>query len=228
MYYPLFLDIRHIKCLIVGAGNVGLRKAKSLVAANAKHILVLDTNVFTTPWQDLANEHNMELVVEQFNPHHLQGCGLVFACTTQKTLNSHIAKLCAEQNILCNCVDAPHAGNFIVPAVAKASLSHDNYLMAALSTEGASPAWARVLRKELEQWLKPHAPMTILLGKLRPLLLALNYDSEHNTQIFRSIVESPLREYIAINDRINCKELLERLLPETLHNNITELLQDVI
>ncbi len=228
MYYPLFLDISQINCLIVGAGNVGFRKAKGLIAAKAKHILILDTNDFGQEWQDLAQNSSIKLEKSKFNINHLDGCTLVFACTSSTELNSDIAKLCLERHILCNCVDAPLAGNFIVPAVARAALNNENYLMAALSTEGASPAWARVLRKELEEWLVPHAPMTIVLGRLRPLLLALNYNSEHNAQIFRSIVHSPLRDYIAVNDNIACKELLHTLLPTPLHKNITELLKDVI
>ncbi len=228
MYYPLFLDISKLKCLIVGAGNVGLRKAQGLLAAKAKQILVIDNSDFSHEWQELAKNPTLKLELGSFVPNHLQGCGLIFACTTDKELNTKIASLCAEQGLLCNCVDAPFAGNFIVPAVAKASLGDDNFLMAALSTEGASPAWARVLRQELEEWLSPHAPMTILLGRLRPLLLALNYNSEHNTQIFRSIVNSPLRDYLAKGNSACAKQLLQKLLPDVLHNKIMELLQDVI
>ncbi len=228
MYYPLFLDISQIKCLIVGAGKVGLRKAKGLLSANVKQILVIDLSPFDSQWQELAKNSLITLEQENFSPKHLQGCGLVFACTSNKELNTNIAKLCAEQNILCNCIDAPRTGSFIVPAVAKVPLEDDNFLLAALSTEGASPAWAKVLRAELETWLNPHAPMTILLGRLRPLLLALNNNSEHNAQIFRSLVNSPLRDYMSAGDNIRSKQLLENYLPAALHNKITELLKDVI
>ncbi len=226
MYYPIFLNIEHTKCLIVGAGKVGLRKAKVLLEAKAKEILVIDNNGFSEDWQKILQSPHIKYEVCNFDPAHIKGCGLVFACTTNTELNTSIAKLCAAQNILCNCVDAPLEGNFIVPALAKAK--GDNTLMAAISTEGASPAWARVLRKELQDWLTPYAPMTTLLGRLRPLVLDLGYDSEHNKQIFRALVNSKLHEYLVNGDITNCEKLLQDILPKDLHNNMAELLHDII
>ncbi len=228
MYYPIFLDLSQTKCLIVGAGEVGLRKALGLHSAKAKEVLVIDKHGFNEGWQELTNVPSFKLQICDFQPEHMNNCGLVFACTTHKELNAHIAKLCAAQNILCNCVDAPLAGSFIVPAIAKARGYADNTLMAAISTEGASPAWSRVLRKELEDWLSPHAPMTILLGRLRPLVLALGNNSEHNRQIFRALVNSPLRTSLVHGDKERCAELLYEMLPKPLHANIAELLHDIV
>ncbi len=228
MYYPIFLDISQAKCLIIGAGSVGLRKAKGLLEAGVKEILILENNEFGEAWQDLLNNPHIKFEIGNFNENHLQNCKLVFACTNNDELNKNIANLCANKNILCNCITAPLEGDFIVPALAKPKGKAHSSLMAALSTEGASPAWARVLRKELEQWLSPHAPMTSLLGRLRPLVLALGDNSEHNKELFRALVNSPLREYLAKGDKVQCEKLLHELLPNTLHKNIAELLYDII
>ncbi len=227
MYYPIFLDISQAKCLIVGAGSVGLRKAKGLLEAGVKELLVLDLQDFSSSWLEIEHA-SITFEVGKFDPRHLNNCSLVFACTSDNKLNENIAELCALQNIACNCVTAPLKGNFIVPAVAKASSNANSTLMAAISTEGASPAWARVLRKELEDWLSPHEPMTNLLGRLRPLVLALSENSEHNKDLFRTIVNSPLRDYLAKGDKVQCEELLQKLLPSTLHKHIAELLYDII
>ncbi len=234
MYYPLFLDISQSSCLIVGAGEVGLRKAKGLLEAGVKDLLILDIYEKSTSWDVYAKFTQLRFEQRSFMESDLDGKRLVFACTGQKELNASIAKLCEKRGVLCNCVDAPRKGNCIVPALAQCSCETSNLsersqgsLMAALSTEGASPAWARVLREELEAWLKPHAPMTRFLGKLRPLVLALGQDTRHNTALFRALVHSSLRHHLAERNIIQSQLLLEELLPKSLHKHIAELLHDI-
>ncbi len=233
MYYPLFIDISKSYCLIVGAGEVGLRKAKGLLEANVKDLLLLDIHEKSPAWDAYAHYEQWHFEKRCFTEQDLEGKSLVFACTGQKELNAHIAALCQERGILCNCVDAPRKGNCIVPALAQCacegtnSITAGSTLMAALSTEGASPAWARVLREELEAWLKPHAPMTRFLGKLRPLVLALEQDTRHNTALFRALVNSPLRHHLAEKNTEQSYKLLENMLPKSLHKHIAELLHDI-
>ncbi len=225
MYYPLFLDLSRSACLIIGGGEVGFRKAQSLLKAQALSVLVLDTKGFAS-WEELRAYPQLRLETRPFTEHDLESKSLVFACTGQKDFNAYVAQCCADRHILCNCVDAPRKGNCIVPALARTTGKKptDCTLMAALSTEGASPAWSKVLRKELEAWLAPHGPMTVFLGRLRPLVLALGQETKDNTALFRALVHSPLREYLAKNDLQDAKILLQELLPHTLHIHIEELL----
>lgn len=68
-----------------------------------------------------------------FRDEDLDGRQLVFAATGNAEVNRHIALLCRERHILCNCIDAPAEGSFIVPAVARSGS-----MALALSTGGAS------------------------------------------------------------------------------------------
>ncbi len=229
MYYPLFIDVQKCACLIIGGGEVGFRKAQSLLQAKAEHVLVLDITSFNDYWKSIETA---SLVLEKrpFSEADLEGKGLVFACTANADFNAHVATLCAARHILCNCVDAPRKGSFIVPALAKiqGKCADDSCLMAALCTEGASPAWARFLRMELEEWLKPYAPMSIFLGRLRPLVLGLQQETKKNTELFRALVNSPLRHHLALGQDEQSRLLLTELLPPKLHGHIAELLHDLI
>ncbi len=230
MYYPLFLDLRYSKCLIIGGGRVGVRKASTLLEAMAQEVLVLDPNGFAEIWDDLQHFTQLKMEKRHFQEQDLHSKSLVFACTAKKDLNTLIAKLCIERGIFCNCVDAPLHGNCIVPALAhaKGTNHNDSTLMAALSTQGASPAWSRLLRTELETWLKPHAPMTSFLGRLRPLVLNLSQKTDTNTALFRALVHSPLRHHLNNGKKKECVLLLEELLPPNLHKYIGELLDGII
>ncbi len=227
MYYPLAINIRRVPCLIVGAGSVGLRKAQGLQAAGAEDVLVLDKCGFSEAWSGLHGGAAFRCENRTFVETDLEGRRLVFVCTSQRELNAHIARLCRDLGILCNCTDAPLEGDCIVPALARVSVGGST-LSAALMTEGASPAWSRVLRTELEEWLVPHAPMTLLLGRLRPLVLALQEETGRNTTLFRALVHSPLRYALAEGNKTQCVALLQNILPMSLHKYIAELLYDIV
>jgi precorrin-2 dehydrogenase/sirohydrochlorin ferrochelatase len=98
----------------------------------------------------------------------------------------------------------------------------------ALSTGGASPAYARHLREELEGWLHAKAPLAALLGRIRPRLLALEGETVQNTKVFRALVQSGLSAALVAGDGKQCGELLAAALPEDLHPWIAEFLDGLV
>jgi precorrin-2 dehydrogenase/sirohydrochlorin ferrochelatase len=98
----------------------------------------------------------------------------------------------------------------------------------ALSTGGASPAYARHLREELEVWLHEHEPLAALLGRIRPRLLALERDTMQNTELFRALVQSGLGAALVAGDGKQCGELLAAALPEDLRPWIAEFLDGLV
>lgn len=225
---------------MVGAGAVGLRKARTLLAAGPASLLVLDITAPDAQWDELRTYPDLRLETRSFRPEDVHGRSLVFACTGNRTVNARVAEACQERGILCNVADAPQEGSFIVPATARRAHScegnahthehsdNPHELMAALSTAGGSPAWAKILREELEEWLTPRLPMTIVLARLRPLVLALGEDTGQNTSLFRTLVRSPLRQHLAERDGQACRLYLRKALPDALHPHIPELLYDLV
>jgi len=220
-YYPLFLDLRRARCLVVGAGAVGRRKVDALLEAGVRELVVLDPE----PAERARLPEHPALVFEArgFRPDDLVGCALVFAASGSREANAAVAAACAEQGILCNCVNVPLAGSCIVPATARVG-----EMVLAIATGGASPAYARHLREELEVWLRDKAPLAVLLGRIRPRLLALERDSAHNTVLFRALVQSRLGEALAAGDLERCTELLAAVLPEELHPLMAEFLDGLV
>ena len=219
-YYPLFLDLSRAKCLVAGAGAVGQRKIRSLLDSGVREVLVLDPNVKAA----LLPEHPA-LVFEarSFAPEDLAGCALAFAASGSREVNAAVAAACAERGIFCTCADAPLEGSCIVPAVARSG-----ELTLALSTGGASPAYARHLREDLEGWLHDKAPLATLLGRIRPRLLALRMDTMQNTHLLRALVQSKLGAALAARDGDRCKKLLAATLPKDLHPWLAEFLDGLV
>ena len=220
--YPLFISLTGIHCLVVGLGQVGQRKLSGLLACGPASVLVLDLAEPATEAAPLLSDPRVRFERRSCAQADLQGRALVFAATGNAAENSRIAALCAGAGILCNSASNPDEGCFQVPAVARHAP-----LAAALSTGGASPALARRWKGELESWLEPRSRMAALMGRLRPLVLALGEDTGQNTRLFRKLADSSLQQWLEENDLENCRRCLQAELPPALHANIAELLHDL-
>lgn len=223
--YPLFLSLEGRHCLLAGLGEVGRRKLSGLLRCAPASVLVLDTAAAAAATPEavslLAHEQ-VRFENRACAPEDVQGRALVFAATGDALENARIAALCREAAVPCNCASAPELGSFLVPAVARRA-----GLAAALSTGGASPALARRWRSELELWLAPRARMACLMGRLRPLVLALNRETGQNAQLFRRLAASPLQQWLGTGDMQRCRQWLLAELPPALHAHLAELLDDL-
>lgn len=224
-FYPLFLSLEGMRCLVAGLGQVGRRKLEGLLACGPAFVLVLDIDEPSpgdTALQDLLRQGNVRFERRACVENDMQGMALVFATTGNDAENRRIAAICRRNGVLCNCASAPEEGSFQVPAVARKTP-----LAAALSTGGASPALARRWKGELACWLAPRARMACLMGRLRPLVLALGGETGQNTELFRKLAASPLQQWLEEKEMENCRQWLLAELPTELHAHIAELLYDL-
>ena len=217
--YPLFLSLEGQHCLVVGLGEVGLRKLRGLLVAGVGSVLALDSLLPPHNPETALGPEGAALVADARVRFARRACTaedvreslLVFAATSDPEENARIARLCREARVLCNCASAPQLGQFAVPAVARRG-----ELCAALSTGGGSPALARRLRGELEDWLSPRAALAHFLGQLRPLVLAMGNDTRHNRELFRKMAASPLGHWLATGNAARCRDWLCAELPPAL------------
>lgn len=224
MYYPLFLDLRYSRCLIVGAGRVGRRKLADVLACDPQEVLVLDPGLSEEAAKDIASDPRVRFDARSFRKEDVSGCRLVFAATSSPAVNQTVAAACRACGVLCNCADAPDRSDFLVPA----RICRDR-LVVALSTQGAGPALAKRLRTELESRLdKGFVPLAELLARLRPTILALGMDSDRNGALFRDVAFSDLPEAFCRGDAARCEAVLRELLPPAVHPQLTELLHGLV
>jgi len=219
-YYPLFLDLAQTDVLVVGAGDVGRRKIASLLKALPRSVTVLDPSLDAASMKELREWGSLDVRARAFSPDDIEGKHLVFAATNSPDVNALVSGLCASRGVLCNSATAPSAGGFIVPA----HFTRDG-ITVAVSTEGQSPALARLLREELEAWVgKRYSSLLVVLGRLRPLVLALGLPTSDNTALFRVLVRSSLAGYLEKNEHAEAATLLEQLLPEPLRPRVGDIL----
>ena len=138
-YYPLFLDLQDRPILVVGAGNVGIRKAKGALAAGARVTVVAPAGV---PGMEVLR---VRWLRRRFRVSDLKGKALAFAATNDRAVNRKIADAAKHLGILVNVADAPEECDFLVP-----SRLEVGGVQVAISTEGRSPRLAAAIRRELE------------------------------------------------------------------------------
>ena len=222
-YFPVFLDLKQKSCLVVGAGNVGLRKAKTLLDCETGDLLLIDPHPPSRDLEQLLQNPCCRFEQREFVPQDLENRFLVLACTSDKELNLSISQLCKKKNILCNVADQPEEGDFVLPA-----LYRQGELILAISTGGHSPALSRKIRQRLESCFGPeYKLLTSLLGRLRPHILEASHNPSTNKDIFRSLVEEPILEAIRNRDLDGLKELLQQRLPHKLHPKLGAICDDL-
>lgn len=185
-YYPLFLDLRDKRCLVVGGGGVGMRKAAGLVECGAR-VTVIEPSP-SKRLQSMTRDGDLELSARPYEEAALEGVLLVFAATGDAALNRRIARDARRRGLLCNIVDRPARGNFILPAVMRRG-----DLTVAVSTSGHSPAMAKRLRQRFEeQFGDEYAEFLRLLGAVRQRLLEQGHDPELHKSLFEQLIDSEL------------------------------------
>ncbi|GAB7080221.1 precorrin-2 dehydrogenase/sirohydrochlorin ferrochelatase family protein [Megalodesulfovibrio paquesii] len=222
-YYPLFLDLARRRCIVAGLGDVGRRKCRGLIPTGPRSILLLDTGPldadFALEIAPLLASGQIVHAGRALEAADLDDAFLVFAATGSREENQRIAGLCRERGILCNVVDAPASGDCIVP-----SLAVSGELLAAFSTQGQSPALARMVKRELAAALDKWAGLACFLGLLRPELLRLGRPPAENAAVFRSLLREDLAAALAGGNVEAALALARPLLPEALRLRVQSLL----
>jgi uroporphyrin-III C-methyltransferase/precorrin-2 dehydrogenase/sirohydrochlorin ferrochelatase len=145
-YFPIFFDIKSKRCLVIGGGAVAERKTASLLKAGADVVLISPSLTDSLAgWRDAGQLTHVDRV---FDDRDLTGAHLVIAATNDKQVNRRIADLADNQRIPINVADQPELCSFIVPSVIDRSP-----VVAAISTGGASPVLARLIRARMESMI---------------------------------------------------------------------------
>ncbi len=178
------LNLRARRCLVVGAGPVGLEKIEGLLAAEADvHVVALHA---LPEIEQLAREGSLRLDLRPYRAEDLEGAFLVFAATADSDLNVRVFHDAEERTMLVNVVDVPPLCNFIMPAIARVGP-----ISIAVSTRGASPALAKRLRTEIaERYGEPYAQLAELLNGVRTWARETLPTYQDRKRFFESIVHA--------------------------------------
>ena len=144
--FPLFLDLRDRRALVVGGGEMAARKAELLLAAGARVSLIAET--VNGEIAQLIAEARLSWAGCTFEEGELDGVAVVIVASEDESLQARVSAAAQARGLPVNVVDRPALSSFIMPAIVDRAP-----ITIAISTGGAAPALARRIRAEIERAL---------------------------------------------------------------------------
>ena len=160
-YYPVFLNVRGKKCVVIGGGDVALRKVKVLLEHGAG-VEVISPDL-CPELAKLAESGKIRAFIREYRAGNFKNAFIVIAATDNRGINQRVVAEARKRAVLVNVVDDAENSDFIVP-----SHLRRGELTIAVSTGGASPALARKIRSRLEKELgDEYALLASLISEAR-------------------------------------------------------------
>ncbi len=208
---PIFLEMNSRPVLVIGGGQVANRKVERLLRAGAKIQIVAPQCCSSLKHQ--IEIDNVSHIPEKFTEAHLQNQHLVFACADDETVNHQVATLARQHGILVNVADDPDYCDFFMPSIIDRSP-----VQIAISTGGASPILARLLKARLESSIPAaFGRLGKLLKDFRQRVKEQFPDSKSRRQFWEQTLQGPLSEQIFAGREDAARASLEQALqsPDT-------------
>ena len=187
--YPVVLDLRGRRALVVGAGPVAARKVEGLIAAGAVVTVVAPTAV-----PEIADDPAVRWHQREYRRGEVASYRVAITATDDPAVNRQVARDGEAANVLVNSADDPVNCAFILPSVVTRG-----DLQISVSTNGRSPAMARWARRHLEAvFTEVHASTLNLLSEVRDDVRTARGTSE--VPGWDDLIDDQLFELVAAGD----------------------------
>ncbi|WP_312358581.1 siroheme synthase CysG [Stutzerimonas balearica] len=205
-YLPLFHDLKGRLVLVVGGGEVALRKARLLADAGACLRVVapsIDQSLVA-----LVADSGGESRARNYTVDDLHGCVLAIAATDSEPTNAQVSADARTIGIPVNVVDAPELCSVIFPAIVDRSP-----LMIAVSSGGDAPVLARLMRARIETWIPAaYGQLAGLARRYRARVKARFANVQQRRIFWEEVFQGPIAEQALGGRQAQAEQLLEEKL----------------
>lgn len=203
-YFPIFVDLKGRDCLVVGGGDVAVRKTALLRDAGA--VVTVVAPQLSPALQSQVDSGEIAHVASTFEPGHVNRQMLIVAATDSREVNEQVATAAREANIPVNVVDTPDLCSFVVPSIVDRSP-----VVVAISTGGASPVLARLIRAKLESSIPAaYGRLAKLTGKFRNQVKARFASGNDRRGFWERILQGPVTELVLAGEEEKARIMLEQ------------------
>lgn len=165
--FPVFLQLNHLRTLLVGGGNVALEKLTALLGNSPSASITVVGREISPSVRAFSREYPQVSLHERvFQTTDLDGVDVVVVAADNAELNQHIRNECRKRHLLINVADKPELCDFYLGSVVK-----KGNLKISISTNGKSPTIAKRFKEVLNEALPEEIDDTLIyMSQLRDLL----------------------------------------------------------
>ncbi len=214
--FPLFFKLEGRKVLIVGGGEVALRKADLLSRAGAAITVIApdicdELQALLTHSDNDKRQAQHQLIFTEYDKSYMIGARIIIAGTDDEALNHQVHADATELNIPVNVVDTPSLCDFIFPAIVDR-----NPIVIGISSNGKAPVLARLLRARLETLIpQGYGKLAKLAGEFRAEVKTKIPTLTGRRQFWERAFEGKVSELIFAGNETEANTQLQKDLDET-------------
>ncbi len=203
---PIFFNIKNRHCVVIGGGDVAMRKVTMLLKAYAA--ITLYSPEICHELQDLVNAKKLKYVKANFAENQLKGACLVIAATDDEAVNEAVSVAAKAQNIPVNVVDAPALCTFTMGSIIDRSP-----VVIAISSEGNAPVLARYIRTKIETMLPAgYGRIAAIAGEFREQVKEKFATTQLRRHFWENVLQGPMVERVLAGQEQAARELLSNLI----------------
>ncbi len=203
---PIFLDVKQKPCIVIGGGEVAGRKVNLLLRAGANVRVIAP--VLGSTLDQLNRQGLIEYEPREYSPQDLDMACLIIAATDNADVNRQLSTEARQRHIPVNVVDQPALSSFIMPSIIDRSP-----VIAAVSTGGASPVLARLIRSRLESLIPAgYGRLAELASRFRSRVKARFSDPADRRRFWEEIMQGGVAERVFSGHLGEADRLMEAAL----------------
>ena len=216
-YFPMFVQLKKKKCLVIGGGKIALRKIEVLKDFEADITVIAPEMI-----PQIRQIDKIRRIFRTFMEEDFKEAELVVAATNDPKVNSEISKICMQRKIpvnavdqkinheisqICrrkkipvNAVDQKEDCSFIFPSYVK-----EGEVVAAFSSGGQSPLITQYLKEKIKPDLnKELGQLAQILGSLRKIAKSCIATEQERKAFYKELLQIGLKDIDSLEEqRIN-------------------------
>ncbi len=205
-YYPIYLDLKGRRVLVVGGGAIAEGKAQQLVDAGA--LVRIVSPALADGLSKLIEQGIIEYRAGEFVADDLNNVFLVISATDDQAVNETVAQAASSRGLLCNVVDQPVLCNFITPA-----LVTRGDLQISVSTGGGSPSLTQRVKREVAALIgEEYGELLEVAAQMRAEVKQRIDGFERRKKVLHAFVESEALDLIRAGKGGEARRIARELL----------------
>ena len=203
---PIFFQIKGKPVAVAGGGTAAARRAELALRAEAK--VRVFAEALSDDFRPIAMHEGLTHIARAVTLEDIRDCALMFSAQEDPAADREVGDLAKQARVPINVADAPELCDFIMP-----SIVDRDPLVIAISTGGASPVFARMIRARLESVIPAaYGRLVSLVGSYRERLGAALKDQAARRRFWERVLEGRVADRFLSGHEAEARVELERAL----------------